>query len=196
VKNMLCEICGKNPATIHIQEIIYSEKKTLHICKDCANKKEAAKEMLSGLDLAQLMFNINSEIPTNIASQNMKIEVPPDIKCPVCGWNFIQFTSTGRLSCPACFKTFRPILDQAIKNMHKGCMHVGKRPRSSAKREDKTDDVKTISNRISELQKKLEDHVNREEYEKAAQIRDLINDLKKELISKSNGGKIDKRKSN
>jgi len=197
-ENMLCEICGKNPATIHIQEIINSKKKILHICKECANKKEAAKEMLSGLDLAQFMFNISSEASIDVgANPNIKITVPPDIKCPGCGWNFIQFTSTGRLSCPACFKTFRPVLDQAIKNMHKGCMHVGKRPISSSNKDDKTDKLKNTSKRIDELQKKLEDYVNKEEYEKAAQIRDLINDLKKELIStKSNGGKIDKRESN
>ena len=36
---MLCQICKANPATIHIQEIANGEATTLHICAECARKR-------------------------------------------------------------------------------------------------------------------------------------------------------------
>ena len=35
---MLCEICGKNEATIHIEEITDGKSKTLHLCGECMAK--------------------------------------------------------------------------------------------------------------------------------------------------------------
>lgn len=184
---MICEICGKNIATIHIQEIINSKKKVLHICQECAAKKEAAKEMLSGLDLAQLMFNISSDLSTIMSDGNKnKISVPPLIKCSRCGWDMIKFTSSGRLGCAQCFTTFRPILDQAIKNMHKGCIHIGKKPGHLSVR---SDEINELVQRIEALSKKLEGYVQNEEYEKAAQTRDLIAELKSKIESKSSEAK-------
>ena len=49
---MLCEICKKNEATIHIQEIIGGQKKSMHLCSSCA----AAKQQGEGLDLGP--FNL------------------------------------------------------------------------------------------------------------------------------------------
>ncbi len=188
---MLCEICGKNQATIHIQELINSKKKVLHICKVCAEGKEAAKEMLSGIDLAQLMLNISSELPGPAIQkdESAKTAESPPMKCPSCGWDIVRFTNAGRLGCSDCFKTFRPILDQAIRNMHKGCMHVGKKP-GSAKGASRDRMSQVVA-----LQKKLEDHVRREEYEKAAQTRDKIARLKDSLKNRSRGRKDDKRQS-
>ncbi len=182
---MFCEICGKNEATIHIQEIINSKKKILNICKACAESKKASKEMLSGLDLAQLMYNISTETDAaNATSKGPKIKtfINPPVKCPSCGWDIVRFTTAGRLGCAECFKTFRTILDQAIRNMHKGSMHVGKKPGLDNNKPSETQDKLA---RLMELQKKLEEYVMREEYEKAAKTRDIINELKGGIKTKT-----------
>ena len=44
---MLCEICGKNEATIHIEEITDGKSKTLHLCGECMAKNPS----LGGVDI-------------------------------------------------------------------------------------------------------------------------------------------------
>jgi protein arginine kinase activator len=189
---MLCEICGKNDATIHIQEIVNSKKKAIHMCKHCAKNKNPAHDILNGLDLAQLMYNISSDFSGNSAGKDTpQAALPPNIKCPGCGLDIISFTNKGRLGCFKCFKIFRPILDQAIKNMHKGNLHVGKKP-GKGQKAARSSDQSVI--RLMELQKQLDEHILREEYEKAAQIRDQISAIKnsQKTIREKND---DKRKS-
>ena len=38
---MLCQICNKNPATIHVQEIINGEKKVFHLCGESGNRADS-----------------------------------------------------------------------------------------------------------------------------------------------------------
>ncbi len=174
---MICEICKKNEATIHIQEIINSQKKALHICQDCAAKKNAGNGMLNGLNLADILYNISSNINSGDGTGAAKPNEPvishvPSITCGKCGWTTVNFSERGRLGCANCYTIFRDILSLALKNMHKGTMHVGKRPGAGNK------GTNTAAIEIMKLQKKLEEHVMREEYEKAAETRDLIASLK------------------
>jgi protein arginine kinase activator len=184
---MICEICGKNEATIHIQELINSKKKALHICNACAESKGMAKEMLNGLDLAQLMYNISADVNNSVLFKDLQAKVvsPPPMKCPNCGWDIVRFTNIGRLGCAECFKTFRTILDQAIRNMHKGSLHVGKKPGDLANAspetmggKEKPANIQDKMACVMELQKRLEEYIMREEYEKAADARDKIAVLK------------------
>ena len=36
---MLCQICGKNPATVHFTEIHDNQMSELHVCERCAEEK-------------------------------------------------------------------------------------------------------------------------------------------------------------
>ncbi len=46
---MLCDICGKNPATVHLTEIIDDQMNELHLCEECARQKSAQMEQQFGL---------------------------------------------------------------------------------------------------------------------------------------------------
>lgn len=61
--------------------------------------------------------------------------------------------------------------------MHHGALHVGKSPASMA---DGNNDNRKVAELMA-LQKELEELVQREEYEKAAIVRDKINQIKQEL---------------
>jgi protein arginine kinase activator len=65
---------------------------------------------------------------------------------------------------------------EALENMHRGKLHVGKKPGA-----DVSDESPRLMLEVMNLQKELDELVQREEYEKAAEIRDKINDLKKKL---------------
>ena len=43
---MLCQICKKNPATVHVQEIVNGEKRIMHFCAECAEKKSMLEPFL------------------------------------------------------------------------------------------------------------------------------------------------------
>lgn len=172
---MLCNICNKNPATIHIQEIINGEKKSLHICGECAAKKSQNDPVLQGFNLAEMLYNLSGEMnPPSIDEEPQTDDSVPSVTCDICGWDTAKFRKTGRLGCSKCYAVFSEIITPALKNMHKGTMHVGKRPGdlSSAKEASK------VVLEVMNLQKELDELVLREEYEKAAIVRDKINGLK------------------
>jgi len=46
---MLCDICAKNQATVHLTEIVDDQMTELHLCEECARQKSAAMESQFGL---------------------------------------------------------------------------------------------------------------------------------------------------
>lgn len=183
---MLCAICSKNEATIHIQEISGGNKKILHICSECAARKTAdgpAVE-IGGFKLAEMLYNLTEKMKLpGIQATTQKADSSSESKpltCPGCGWDTQGLRNTGRLGCDQCYETFRDIIDGAIGNMHHGRVHVGKKP---------GDDVNSASSqlmlKIMSLQKDLEDFILREEYEKAATVRDEIAKLKRKMKKNS-----------
>ncbi|MCX6983210.1 MAG: UvrB/UvrC motif-containing protein [Lentisphaerae bacterium] len=176
---MICEICNKSEATIHIQEIVNSQKKSLHICQECASKKKGANSLLNGLNLADILYNISTNISAPIeaptSNADHKVAPAPLVTCGKCGWSTVKFSEKGRLGCAECYNVFKDILSLAFKNMHKGTMHVGKRPGIPSK--EAGEDTRNAIE-LMKLQKQLEEHILREEFEKAAELRDKIALLK------------------
>ncbi len=185
---MLCKICNKNPATIHIQEIVNGEKKTLHICAGCAAQKSKEDPVLNGFNLAEMLYSLSGQMG---AQEGDKQEQPKDGEevlplsvCPKCGWDSARFRKTGRLGCANCYSVFEDIVIPALANMHRGSFHVGKAP-GAAGSSGSESGRRMLE--LMKLQKELEDHVRREEFEKAAEVRDRINALKAESASSSEG---------
>ena len=126
---MRCEVCNKNPATIHIQEIVNNQKKVLHICAECAAKKSAEDPMLQGFNVAEMLYNLSGQFGLP-AQQDPPVEHPAEneLECPSCGWKSEDLRKSGKLGCQECYRTFGEMLKNALKNMHRGTMHVGKSP--------------------------------------------------------------------
>lgn len=174
---MKCDVCHCNEATIHIQEIINGKKKNLNICAGCASEKNLADSEIDGFNLSEILYNLSSQMlehPSVEKTPSQQIsEAHPILVCKKCGWNTSKFRETGRLGCADCYSVFDPLLRMAIKNMHKGNIHVGKLPGTVESSNAE------LAMKLMSLQKELEQHVLREEYEKAAKIRDRISVLKK-----------------
>ncbi len=188
---MLCDNCHKNEATIHIQEVAKGKKKSLHLCSECASKKspDAGLGNIGGFNISQLLYDISTNFglpgltdalnKSDATSGKLDDKAPTkELICPVCTWNSEKLRKTGRLGCSNCYKVFKNILDKALPNMHRGKIHIGKNPAQST--------AGAGPRRMQELlefQKQLDQAIQAEEYEKAAEIRDQINDLKEELNS-------------
>lgn len=184
---MICKLCNKNPATIHIQEIVNGEKKTLHICAECAAKKAQDDPVLQGFNLADMLYSLSGqegEAPEQGgkgAPQQEQDEPSAQVHvCPKCGWDDARFRKSGRLGCAQCYEVFSEVLAPALSNMHRGKLHVGKAPGADNARRG---EAGRLMLELASLQKELDGLVKREEYEKAADLRDRIASLKGRIES-------------
>lgn len=160
---MVCDICKKNEATVHLTQIIDNKMLKIDLCEVCSKAK--GLQEATGFSLADLQVGLGAgdEISTDIGA-----------KCPVCGFTQADFKKTGRLGCSACWETFEPGLATLLKAMHKSERHVGKVPSKAAH-------TLVISERIKELSDDLEKAVREEKYEDAAHIRDQIRQMESKL---------------
>ena len=161
---MLCDICAKNPATVHLTEIVDDQMSELHLCEECARKKSS--QMESQFGLSDLLAGLaDFEKP----SEEKELAA---VKCPNCGLTYKDFKKVGRFGCGECYATFKKFLTPLLKRIHGSGMHCGKCPVkiTPAKPSRKKADIQELRCR---LQKAVEDEV----YEEAAKIRDQIKEL-------------------
>ena len=186
---MLCDICKQHEATIHIQEIVNSNKKAMHLCSECAVKKSQNDPSFDfgGFNLAEMLYNISesqgsipglSPVSEGESTDDSNIKDSVNLKCTGCNWTLKALRQTGRVGCPECYNVFREVIENALENMHRGKLHVGKRPGNKS-----TDKSSNLMLKLMNLQKELDEIIQREEYEKAAKLRDKINQLKDKMNS-------------
>lgn len=165
---MLCDVCGKNPATVHLTEIIDEQMTELHLCEECARKK--SEQMESKFGLSDLMAGIaNFEKP----ALDKKAEA---LKCPDCKLSYADFRKIGRLGCGECYTAFKQYLAPLIKRIHGSNQHVGKSPLTLEKIPKQKADV-------TDLRLKLQKAISDEAFEEAARIRDQIKEREKKEAS-------------
>ena len=161
---MLCDVCGKNPATVHLTEIIDDQMNELHLCEDCAREKSAAMEQQFGLsDLLAGMAEVSKPSAKELET--------PAVKCPTCGLSYADFKKIGRLGCGECYTVFRKYLAPLLKRIHGSTQHSGKSPlnvtiKGGKKKAD-----------IQELRLRLQKAIEGEAFEEAARLRDQIKEL-------------------
>jgi protein arginine kinase activator len=163
---MLCDICGKHPATVHLTEIIDDQMSELHLCEECARQKSAQMEQQFGLSdlLAGMVETEKSTKEAEIVS----------IKCPNCGLTYADFKKIGRLGCGECYSAFKKYLAPLLKRIHGSNQHLGKSPKVARAAKKKPD--------IQELRYKLQKAIEMEAFEEAAKLRDQIKELERKQL--------------
>jgi protein arginine kinase activator len=160
---MLCEQCGENEAIIHLTQIVDNQMGTFHLCETCAADK--GLEPTSGMDNLPL---------TDFLAQMAQPDAPALTQrpeCEFCGLTLKDFKKTGRLGCSHCYVTFDEHLRGLFRQLHGGTQHVGKVYLPP----DPTEAERV--EQLHRLRRKLEAAIEREEFERAAQIRDQIHAL-------------------
>lgn len=159
---MKCDVCDKE-AVVHLTQVINGEMKEVHLCEEHA--KEQGIDIHSPISITDILMGLGG------SQKSITSEL--SLACPRCGMTRDEFRKTGRLGCSECYKTFMAELTMAIKAMHHSSQHVGKIP---AREGSQT----RIKSKLARLQKDLEAAVAREEFEKAAQLRDRIKAAREE----------------
>ena len=160
---MLCDICHKNIATIHLTEIVGNKIVELHLCSKCAKLK--TEEIKNQLSISHFLAGLIREEKGERKERKI-------LKCPKCNLSFSEFRKKGKLGCACCYETFREKLIPLLRKIHGATEHVGKFPHSLNKEE-------ILERKIDDLRKKLAKAIKLEAYEEAARIRDEIKELEK-----------------
>lgn len=182
---MLCNLCKKNQATVHLTEIVDDQMNELHLCDECARKKSMQMEQQFGLsDLLAGLVDYGKQ-PGGIEKSFA------GARCKHCGLSYEDFRKIGRLGCSECYEAFAKYLGPLLKRIHGASQHVGKIPMPEQILFSKGQKTKTID--FVSLKDKLQQAILSEEFELAAQLRDAIKEAEARNASlektKENGKK-------
>jgi len=168
---MLCELCKQNEATVYITKIINGNKQEMRICEKCAKENEGINITGDMNFITPFSFqNILSGLMDYINQSQPSETKPIEPNCKKCGTTYSEFKKTGVFGCSDCYKYFNLTITPVIKRVQGSNEHIGKIPLKSGK------DLMERK-RLSQLKDDLQKAISTEEYEKAAQIRDLIRQL-------------------
>ena len=167
---MLCEQCKKNQANTHVKSIINGEVTELSLCSGCAAKMGYG-------NVFDHMFDIGSMM-SGFMGEPMVSALAPEKKCPGCGMSFAQISKGGRVGCAKCYDVFYDRLLPSIKRIHGNTIHTGKRLRKPQLASGETPVQNAAEEKIRALSDDLKTAVANQEFEKAAKLRDTINELK------------------
>jgi protein arginine kinase activator len=176
---MKCEMCKKNSATVRYTEVVNKKVMKMNLCEECAKKKGVS---------VQAPFTI-ADLLSGLAEVGAKAEDDAAKACPSCGLTYGDFKKTGRLGCDGCYTAFEKSLRGLFETIHKSTGHTGRIP-SHAKGE--VDELRLLR----ELESGLCAAVGREEFEKAAELRDRIQELKKGVRARERAAKKAKNPKN
>lgn len=169
---MLCQDCKQRVATVIYTEVREGEKKVLHLCQACVEKRGIPTPVLRNPLQVEALFK---DMLQQLGEEEGLFDGghPLDSEtCAVCGWTFANFRETGLLGCPQCYSAFEEPLKPLLQSVHGSNEHLGKIYEV---------DEEQLSREEDELflREALEEAVKREEFEQAAQLRDRIQQIQK-----------------
>lgn len=172
-----CEKCGK-PATVHLTEIVDGKKLEKHLCESCA--EDEGITIKANVPIGQLLENIiqqaHDAVPGDFsdAVQQPAAPVEKELVCTVCGMSFSEYNEHGLLGCPNDYEAFGERLEKAILQVQDNCdRHMGKIPVNA-------DVSLAMQNRILKLRSDLRQAIHAEQYEQAAELRDMIKSIEEQ----------------
>ncbi|MFC1499054.1 UvrB/UvrC motif-containing protein [Verrucomicrobiota bacterium] len=155
---MKCEMCENKEAIVHLKQSSDGDIKELHLCGKCAQEK--GLNIHESIPLTDFLFGM--EVQQGSSSGGA------DKTCFNCGMSRSQFREKSRLGCAVCYETFSSDLESMLEDMQKKDSHIGKIPAGEK-----------AAAELSALQEALNRAVVSQDFEKAAMLRDRIEELKK-----------------
>lgn len=178
---MLCDDCGEKEAVFQATQIGKNKKTVLNLCADCWKKH--------GFDapLSAIGFSMGNILASNILASIIKqseaesTKPLPKVKCSGCGLSYGEFRQQGRLGCSRCYETFFDNLKDLLRRVHGSNDHMGKVPRSAQ-------ETFMARRELNRLHREMKRAVEKEEFEKAARLRDQIRKLEVKKVGRSDAG--------
>ncbi|MHA2427114.1 MAG: UvrB/UvrC motif-containing protein [Candidatus Hermodarchaeia archaeon] len=197
---MDCPLSGKpcdKARVYHITEIDNGQWVSFDLCQDCIqqyliqqdqahktvnllqNILKSVKSLFDALKKPEAEPEPEPE-PIEPPQEPLVVEKPMAITCPVCGATFAQLAATMKMGCANCYKTFSTPAKQVVQTLQGSLKHVGKRPKTHEPTHHSQ--KKVLPTKYLGLKHvQLKWAVDEENYERAAEIRDKINEFEKLL---------------
>lgn len=171
---MKCQKCNKNEANTHYTQVINGKKTEWFMCSECAAQNEELNNFQFGFD--NDFDSFDSFFSGFLSNPYQSIGMPSSKtdSCDMCHMTFNEFLKGGRLGCSACYDKFSNRLKSYLKQIHGSAKHTGKVPERAGEKLKNT-------RKLEKLEFELQSAVNTQNFERAAEIRDMIRDIKGEV---------------
>jgi protein arginine kinase activator len=160
--NMLCELCKKRNAKIYVKKVENGRMVEYNLCEICASQIMGQTIDISDID-GEFLHSL-SDLLTGFTYP--ETEPVKELKCQDCGMTYSEFQQTGKFGCGKCYETFSDQLIPLLKSIQGAVQHAGKNPPG-----------KELRVELKKLKEDLKISIKKEEYERAAVIRDKIREL-------------------
>src|SRR5690554_207356 len=162
---MLCQRCKNREASVHLTKIVNGKKAEIYLCEECA--RETGQIAFS----SENSFSFQNLLAGMLGTGVERYEGYRNDICKSCGLNYNEFTEKGLFGCDDCYDSFSEQLDPLLKRIHASNRHNGKVPERSG------GNLRTRKE-IKGLKKELQEAIQAEQFEKAAELQDKIHKLK------------------
>ena len=170
-----CELCGEEPATMHLLRVVDGQISHTHLCAQCA---EGVAEQTEGLALVLAVPSVlrglkkpsgDREEVAGTVSENAD-----ETFCGACGTTLSDLKESGMMGCASCYRVFAEHLETTVRREAEPVEHLGKIPL----RGPETD---TLRHEMMRLERMLRELVEHERFEEAAGVRDRLAELGQRL---------------
>ncbi len=173
---MLCEKCKKRTATVFYNENINGKTRAYSLCGECAanlREKGNLQDITSMIGSFADPFSAFHDDLFGGFFGIPAMKVPAAKKCSDCGCTYADIAETGKVGCPTCYEVFRDELSRMIQSVHGTTTHTGSVPARHRAKQARAEELKR-------LKKELQEAVLKEDYERAASLRDEVRKLQSE----------------
>jgi len=173
---MICDICGKKKATVHLTEIVDEQMSEMHLCEECARQKSSQMEQQFGI--ADLLAGL-ADTPK---SASLKDNDKSPLQCARCHLPYEDFRKFGRLGCGECYTSFKDHLSGLLRKIHGSNKYLGKIPpafkeKLTASSGEAPTAASALADGLEDLKQQLQSAIAAEDFERAAIIRDKIRNM-------------------
>ncbi|MPW26192.1 hypothetical protein GC105_10365 [Alkalibaculum sp. M08DMB] len=165
---MLCQNCNERAASIHITKIMSGEKREIHLCDQCSALHEMFNSSFNFQGFIANLLDLEENTHAVDYSHSMEYH------CPQCGMDYDTFKKHGKFGCEKCYETFSLLINPMIQRMHGKEQHIGKIVKYGG------ENIR-LKRELTSLHGNLSLAIEKEEYEKAALLRDQIKILKEQI---------------
>ena len=160
-----CDRCD-NPAAVHLLEIENGQTTEKHLCEQHAVAEGLAVQVTSVPEAP-----ISELLNKFVMKAGSDADAAAALLCDQCGLTYEQFRKTGLLGCSGCYEAFGSALGTLLERAHGGeAQHVGKAPKKAGSNVVR-------QQRLTQLRRDLDDAVSNEQFERAAQLRDEVQQM-------------------
>lgn len=172
--SVTCELCGEEPATLHLLRVVDGAVSHTHLCAACAETvAEESDDLALVLAVPSVLRHLGKAAPENEAAQPSTVD--QDIRfCAVCGTTLSDLKESGLVGCVKCYEVFADYLATSIPGADEPVEHLGKIPH----RGPETD---ILRHEMMRLERMLRELVACERFEEAAGVRDRLTELVQRL---------------